>query len=77
MTDFWDNAVFYSGNYEGNPMQSHLQIHQYMHLSQAHFDHWNILFEATIDALFEGKNTERLKNSARSISKVIQDKLFR
>ena len=77
MTDFWDNAVFYSGNYDGNPMQSHLQIHQHMHMSKAHFDQWNNLFETTIDELFEGENTERLKNSAKSISNVIQDKLFK
>lgn len=77
MTDFWDNGLFYTGNYEGNPMQSHILVHQHQHMTQAHFEHWNAMFETCIDDMFDGENSERLKQLARSISHVIQDKLFK
>jgi hemoglobin len=68
MYDFWENILFQTGGFKGNPMAAHVQLHQKSPLSAAHFDRWQQLFLATVDELFEGDNAELIKQRARSIA---------
>jgi hemoglobin len=75
MYDFWDNVIFYSGKYTGDPMNVHRHLNKMFPLNAAHFKQWTTLFNATIDELFTGENAERAKQRALSIATVMQIKL--
>jgi hemoglobin len=75
MYDFWENTLFFTGSYSGNPVLSHTHLHKLFPLTKAHFDHWNVLFGKTIDALFDGAKAELAKQRALSISIVLQIKI--
>lgn len=74
MYDFWENILFYTGNFEGNPMQKHKKLHHKHPLTIQHFHHWNKLFNETVDELFQGPKTEEIKERAMHISSVMQIK---
>jgi len=76
MYDFWENILFQTGGFKGNPMTAHVQLHQQSPLNKAHFDRWQQLFMATVDELFEGDNAELIKQRARSIATMMQIKVF-
>lgn len=76
MYDFWDNTIFYSGSYRGDPMNVHRNLHHLTTLTKAHFDRWNALFLTTVNELFEGEKAELAKQRALSISTVLQSKIL-
>lgn len=75
MYDFWENILFHTGSYIGNPMQRHRQIHQQHPIENIHFDYWVKLFQATVDELFEGENATIIKSRASSIASIMQVKV--
>ena len=76
MYDFWENAIFYTGTYNGNPMQLHKHLHRVANLNTKHFERWNQLFTFSVDELFEGDNSNLIKERAISISTVMQIKIL-
>jgi len=76
MYDFWENTIFYTGAYEGNPMLLHKHLHRLMPLTLEHFKRWNDLFTLTVDELFKGPNAKLAKQRAVSISAVMQVKIL-
>ena len=45
ITRFWANALLFEGDYDGNPMQAHMQA---QNVKPVHFDHWLGLFDDTL-----------------------------
>jgi hemoglobin len=76
MYDFWENIIFQTGSFRGNPMAAHVQLHQKSPLSKEHFARWQQLFLATVDELFEGEKAELTKQRAMSIATMMQIKVF-
>jgi len=76
MCDFWENALFYSGNYQGNPMDLHKHLHKVMPLQQKHFQQWNHLFVSTVDELFIGEKALLAKQRALKISSILQAEIL-
>jgi hemoglobin len=76
MYDFWDNAIFYSGGYIGNPLKIHKHLHSYAKLTPAHFDRWTDLFLSVIDEHFQGEKATLAKERAVTIARVMQIKIF-
>ncbi len=76
MYDFWENAIFYTGTYNGNPMQLHKHLHRVVNLKTNHFEQWNKLFISSVNELFEGDNANLIKERAISISTVMQIKIL-
>lgn len=74
MYNFWENILFFTGNYAGNPMQVHKKIHEKSAFTEAHFQHWTKLFTATVDELFQGKKAEEIKERATNIAQVMMIK---
>jgi len=74
MYAFWENILFFTGNYEGNPMARHRELHQKSPMTKVHFKHWGDLFTQTVDSLFEGKKAEEIKNRALNISDMMMYK---
>ncbi len=76
MYDFWENVLFFSGGYTGNPIALHKQIHQHIPLKEEYFSRWLALFDSTVDELFEGEHAKLVKIRASNISSIMQIKIF-
>lgn len=74
MYDFWENILFQTGNYNGNPMLRHKELHEKSTMEAAHFRHWNYLFNLTVDELFEGAKAQEIKMRATNIAQVMRYK---
>ena len=75
MYSFWENVLFYSGGYFGNPMARHQELNTMRHFTEDHFNQWIMLFDESIDRLYAGENAEKMKERARNIATVMQVKL--
>jgi hemoglobin len=71
IADFWDSILFGKFKYQGNPFLKHIPLG----LKKEDFDQWIVLFHQTIDAMFEGVNSEEAKTRASTIAKVFQFKI--
>jgi hemoglobin len=76
MCDFWENAILFTGSYQGNPMDLHTHLHKAMPLLQIHFQKWNQIFINTVDSLFKGEKALLAKQRALKISEVLQSKIL-
>ena len=76
MYDFWENSLFYTGNYVGNPMQIHQHLHRLVPLTAEYFARWTYLFTSTVDELFVGEKAALAKQRAMSIAAVMQFKII-
>jgi hemoglobin len=76
MCDFWDNILFFSGKYTGNPMDLHKNLHCIRPISSKHFSRWLQLFTDTVDDFYTGEKAELAKQRAKSISMIIEEKLI-
>jgi hemoglobin len=72
MYNFWENIIFHTGGYTGNPMRIHMNLHGQSAMRKEHFDRWTKLFNETVDELFEGEKAEQAKQRALSIATVMQ-----
>lgn len=76
MYDFWDNALFFTGTYSGNPMNLHKHLHHIRPLDSKHFSRWVDLFLETVDAYFEGEKASLARQRAISIAAVMEEKIL-
>ena len=76
MYDFWENVIFFTGNYNGNPMMVHKHLNDKTPLSAEHFKEWIKLFTQTVDDLFEGERAELTRQRAMSIATAMQVKII-
>ncbi len=74
MYDFWEFLLLGGRNYLGNPIQKHFDLHEKHPLRAEHFDRWLLLFQNTVDELFEGPVAEDAKFRAYSIAEVWKPK---
>lgn len=74
MYDFWENILFSTGNFSGNPMEKHKQLHQKSPMTQSHFSHWIKVFHETVDDLFQGAKAEEIKLRAVNIATAMMHK---
>ena len=74
MYDFWENILFCTGNFDGNPMMTHKSLNQKVAMDFTHFNRWNTIFNKSVDSLFKGEKAEEIKNRAMNISKAMLDK---
>ena len=76
MYDFWENSLFFTGNYSGNPLDTHKRLNNLIPLNAKYFDQWNKLFCLIVDELFEGAKATLAKQRAYSISTVMKIKIL-
>lgn len=75
MCSFWENVLFYTGNYEGNPLETHKKLHLLKPTTSADFERWIKLFDDTLDQNFKGENTEKIRQHAKAITSVMMEKI--
>jgi len=76
MYQFWENILFSTGTYDGNPMIKHKEISQLRPITMDNFQQWIHLFNETVNELFHGEKAELIKQRAQSIATVMQIKLL-
>ena len=76
MADFWENALFFTGSYQGNPMDLHKHLQKAMNLQHEHFHQWNKLFLTTVDELYSGETALLAKQRALKISAILQAEIL-
>lgn len=76
MYDFWDGIIFNKGNYKGNTLGIHQDLHRRIPLAKENFTRWLALFTQTVDELFSGEKAELVKQRANSIALVMQMKIL-
>lgn len=74
IASFWDNILFSSTEYKGNPMQVHMDIYRKHWIEKKHFDRWLLLFSQSVDEMFVGNKAHLIKERALSIATVMQIK---
>lgn len=72
---FWEQVLFHSGTYTGNPMLVHIELHRKYPLRPELFDQWLDTFERVGHSLFEGPRLELAIARARSIAQLMQLKI--
>ena len=75
ITDFWEQSLFYKGNYRKNVLQIHQDLNSKEKLTAAHFITWISNFNDTVDAMFKGENSDKIKTRALSIATVMKIKI--
>lgn len=75
MYDFWENIIFFTNKYSGNPMVVHTHLSQLTPLTKEHFSRWIKLFTETVDELFAGNKAMVAKEKATSIAAIMQVKI--
>ena len=75
MYNFWENIIFYTNNYNGNPMMVHMRLSERTPLTREHFERWLKLFTGTVDELFEGNKATIAKEKALSIATILEIKI--
>ncbi len=70
MYDFWQNIVFHTGDYKGQPFLPHIQVNEKVRLHEIHFNRWLEIFNHTVDSLFAGIHAKDIKEKAKSIKMV-------
>jgi hemoglobin len=75
ITDFWNDILFDTNEYQQNVMQKHLHKHAFIAFRKEHFNRWVSYFFKTIDTSFKGINSEKMKARAQSIATIMQLKM--
>ena len=75
MYGFWENALFFTGGYNGNALKKHININKVIPLQKKHFTRWLQLFNLTVDEYFEGEKATLAKQRAHSIATIMQIKI--
>lgn len=75
MYDFWENIIFKKGSYKGNPILSHITLHNKKEIQSFHFKRWLALWEETLTQYFSGENANEALQRAKQIATLIQLKL--
>jgi hemoglobin len=75
MYDFWCSMLLGEQSYYGNPMTPHMVLSQKVILSSDHFDEWLLLFNETVDTLFQGDKATEAKYRAKNIAGLMLHKI--
>ena len=73
--NFWETALFRSGNYRGNPLGPHLRLSMETPMGRQKFQRWLDLFFASVDSHFSGQNAGHIKRIAADMAEVMQRRI--
>lgn len=71
MYSFWASILLGQHGFTGNPMQKHIQLSKQTTLTEVEFSEWILLFNETVDELFEGEKAEEAKIRAANIARLM------
>ena len=75
MYSFWSSMLLGEQSYTGNPMMKHIALSKLTHLTETEFSEWLLLFNQTVDDLFEGNSATEAKVRAANIARLMLVKI--
>lgn len=75
MYAFWSGLLLGERGYSGNPMIKHIELSRLTTLSENEFSEWLLLFNQTVDELFEGEKAHEAKYRAANIARLMLYKI--
>jgi len=75
MYHFWNMVLFSQPGYGGNPTRTHVDLDKKIQLQKEHFDRWLLLWNETIDSLYEGEIANEAKNRGMLMANLISIKV--
>lgn len=75
MYSFWSSLLLGEHSFTGNPMATHVNLSKSVPLTEKEFSAWIILFDATVNNLFEGEKAEEAKTRAANIARLMMFKI--
>ncbi len=75
MVDFWENVLFHTGSYSGNPMEVHRKVNIKHNMTQEHFNAWLHIFISTVNELYAGEQAQNIIQRASNIATIMQSKI--
>jgi hemoglobin len=78
LTDFWEANLLFVRAYQGNPVETHIQVDRRNDgkITPEHFGRWLQLWFTTLDEHFEGEEVAIAKNRARNMSTHLFMKIY-
>ena len=75
ISEFWISVLFGNGNYQGNPIIKHIELHQKKSLGLDEFERWLKLWKQTINAHYSGPIAEAAKQKADTMAQLMLIKI--
>lgn len=75
ITDFWETILFDNPVYKNNAMGVHYALNRIFPLKKEHFDSWLMIFNDTLDEMYEGEKVLLAKKRAKSIALLMEIKM--
>ncbi len=76
MYSFWSSILLGEGSYEGNPMEKHIALSKIVPMTEIEFSEWLMIFNQTVDSLFDGQKATEAKTRAENIARVMMHKIL-
>jgi len=73
--NFWDSVIFGANTFRGNLLGAHAQLIPAAGMGQDLFDHWLVLFRATVAENFAGPKAGHIVRCAEDMANVIFSKI--
>jgi hemoglobin len=71
MYSFWQTVLLDEHTYYGSPFVPHAKLP----VDASHFERWLLLFNQTVDSLFEGEKATRAKWQGQRMAEMFQSKI--
>lgn len=75
LVNFWDSILLDGDSYRRNQMEKHMDLNKKIRLEKKHFDQWLVLWNQSLDELFEGERAVHAKFRAKSIADIMVYKM--
>lgn len=72
---FWNRVLLGIPGFAGNPMRAHVETHEQVPFTPAHFDRWLTLFHDTVGGGWRGPMAEQAMALARNVAQVHSQQL--
>jgi hemoglobin len=70
LTAFWNRVLLGLPGFSGNPMRAHVEVHEQVPFTPAHFDRWLTLFHDTVAGGWVGPRVDQALALARNVARV-------
>ena len=75
MYSFWASLILGEHSYTGDPMFTHMALSKQTPMGEIEFTEWLLLFNNTVDKLFNGNNADEAKTRAANIARLMLFKI--
>ena len=75
ITDFWETILLDNPVYKRNAMEVHYDLNKIFPLKKEHFMAWLLIFNHTLDEMYEGDKVVLAKKRAQSIAMLMEQKM--